>query len=477
MSYFYTSVFSRGDKVFVRGYREGRRFSEVVNYKPYLFIPARRESSTEFRTLDGKPVEKLEFDSISDARDFLKKYEGVDNMEIYGLNNFPYLYIYDTFRGELNYDSSKINIISLDIETKSDSGFPNIETADKEVTAITISRRGEMVVFGTKPYKPKSDKITFVHCKDEWTLLDKFLHVWQTGRFLPDVITGWNIEFFDIPYLVNRITNILGKEQAKKLSPWGFLEERKIIAHGKEHATYTPAGINVLDYLQLYKKFSFGNEESYKLDNIAEVVLGERKVDYKSMGYESLDDLYQRNSELYFDYNIQDVALIDRFEEKLGFIELVMAFAYDAKVNYNDTMATVKPWDIIVHNYLLDRCIVVPQFTKKTTDEQLMGGHVKEIKPGMYRWVVSFDLTSLYPHLIMHYNISPETKVGREQYWHALKSLIDGRAVVEDHGYSYAANGVKFTKQKQGFAPALMEKMFNDRATYKNKMLDAKKNL
>lgn len=477
MSYFYTSVFSRGDNVFVRGYREGRRFSEVVKYKPYLFIPARRESSTEFRTLDGKPVEKLEFDSISDARDFLKKYENVDNMEIYGLNNFPYLYIYDTFRGELNYDSSKINIISLDIETRSDSGFPNIETADKEVTAITISRRGEMVVFGTKPYKPKSDKITYLYCKDEWTLLDKFLHVWQTGRFLPDVITGWNIEFFDIPYLVNRITNILGKEQAKKLSPWGFLEERKIVTHGRENTTYIPAGINVLDYLQLYKKFSFGNEESYKLDNIAEVVLGERKVDYKSMGYESLDDLYQRNSELYFDYNIQDVALIDRFEEKLGFIELVMAFAYDAKVNYNDTMATVKPWDIIVHNYLLDRCIVVPQFTKKTTDEQLMGGHVKEIKPGMYRWVVSFDLTSLYPHLIMHYNISPETKVGREQYWHALKSLIDGHAVVEDHGYSYAANGVKFTKQKQGFAPALMEKMFNDRATYKNKMLDAKKNL
>jgi len=221
MSYFYTNVFSRGDKVFVRGYREGRCFSEVVNYKPYMFIPARRDSRTEFRTLDGKPVEKLEFDSISDARDFLKKYDGVDNMEIYGLNNFPYLYIYDTFRGELNHDSSKINIISLDIETRSDGGFPNIETADKEITAITISRRGEMVVFGTKSYKPKSDKITYVHCKDEWELLDKFLQVWQSGRFLPDVLTGWNIEFFDIPYLVNRITNILGKEQAKKNSLHG----------------------------------------------------------------------------------------------------------------------------------------------------------------------------------------------------------------------------------------------------------------
>jgi len=477
MSVFYTNVFSRGDRIFVRGYRDGRRFAETINYNPYVFIPARKESQTEFRTLDGKPVEKLKFDSISDARDFLKRYDGVDNMEIYGLTNFPYLYIYDNFRGDIIYDRSKINIISIDIETDSADGFPNIETADKEITAITLSRKGEMIVFGLKPYKPKSDKITFVHCKDEWDLLEKFLQVWQSGRFLPDVITGWNIEFFDIPYIVNRITNILGKEQAKKLSPWGILEERKVVSHGRENITYTPAGINVLDYLQLYKKFSFGNEESYKLDNIAEVVLGEKKVDYRSQGYESLDDLYQHNPELFFDYNIQDTALIDRFEEKLGFIELVMAFAYDAKVNYVDTMTTVKPWDIIIHNYLLDRCIVIHQFKKKAYDGHLVGGHVKDVKVGMNHWVVSFDLNSLYPHLIMQYNISPEAKVGREQYWPMLDSIVDGYAVIPDDGYAYTANGIKFSKSKQGFLPALMEKMYDDRTVFKKKMIEAKKKL
>ena len=477
MSSFYTNVFVRGDRVFVRGYKDGRRFSDIVNYKPYMFIPARRDSKTEFRTLDGRSVEKLSFDSIKDAKDFMQRYEDVDNMEVFGLNNFAYLYIYDNYRGEVQYDSSKINVISLDIETDSSGGFPNIETADKEITAITISRRGEKVVFGLKPYKPKEDNITYLLCKDEYELLEKFLQVWQSGRFLPDVLTGWNIEFFDIPYIVNRIKNVLGNEQAKKLSPWGILEERKIEIHGRENTTYTPAGINVLDYLQLYKKFSFSNEESYKLDNIAEVVLGEKKVDYKAQGYASLDDLYQRNPEMFFDYNVQDVALIDRFEEKLGFIELVMAFAYDAKVNYADTMATVKPWDIIVHNYLLDRCIVIPQFKRKSNDEALMGGYVKEVKPGLYRWVVSFDLTSLYPHLIIHYNISPETKIGREQNWPPLKSLIDGYAVVEDDGYSSAANGIKFSKDRQGFAPALMERMFNDRAEYKKKMLESKKKL
>ena len=397
--------------------------------------------------------------------------------------------MYDVFEINLNdlssykddyevFDEEKQKWVSIPSSCYMQTGgFPNIETADKEITAITISRRGEKVVFGLKPYKPKEDNITYLLCKDEYELLEKFIHVWQSGRFLPDVLTGWNIEFFDIPYIVNRIKNVLGNEQAKKLSPWGILEERKIEIHGRENTTYTPAGINVLDYLQLYKKFSFSNEESYKLDNIAEVVLGEKKVDYKAQGYASLDDLYQRNPEMFFDYNVQDVALIDRFEEKLGFIELVMAFAYDAKVNYADTMATVKPWDIIVHNYLLDRCIVIPQFKKKSNDEALMGGYVKEVKPGLYRWVVSFDLTSLYPHLIIHYNISPETKIGREQNWPQLKSLIDGYAVVEDDGYSSAANGVKFSKDRQGFAPALMERMFNDRAEYKKKMLESKKKL
>jgi len=477
MSSFYTNVFVRGDKVYVRGYRDDKRFADVIDYKPYMFIPARRESRTEFRTLNGKPVEKLYFDSIRDAKDFVQRYEGVDNMEIFGLNNFAYLYIYDNYRGEIKYDPNRVNVISFDIETDSSGGFPDIEKADKEITAITVSRRGEKVVLGLKPYTPKESNITYIHCKDEYDLLEKFLRIWQSGRYLPDVITGWNIEFFDLPYIVNRITNVLGREQAKKLSPWGMLDERTIELRGRENKVYVPAGITVLDYLHLYKKFSFSNEESYKLDHIAEVVLGEKKVDYHSQGYTSLDDLYQRNPELFYDYNIQDVALIDRFEEKLGFIALVMAFAYDAKVNYIDTMTTVKPWDIIIHNYLLDRCIVIPQFKKGTFNGGLAGGHVKDPKIGMNHWVVSFDLNSLYPHLIMQYNISPETKVGREQYWPMLDSIVDGYAVIPNDGCSYAANGVKFSKDKQGFLPALMEKMYDDRNIFKKKMIEAKKKL
>lgn len=471
--FFYTNVFQRGDKIYLRGYKDGRRFSDTINYKPYLFVPSDGKSNTKYRTLSGKSVDRIDFDSISGAREFLKQYEEVANFEIFGLTNFQYLFIHDKFYGEMKYDVSQINIIGIDIETDSSDGFPDILKADKEVTAITLSRKGEKVVLGMKDYKP-AENVHYIKCKDEWHLLNNFLKIWQSGRYQPDIVTGWNIEFFDIPYLVNRITNVLGSYEAKKLSPWGVLEERKIEVRGRENQTFTPAGINVLDYLNLYKKFKFEMQESYKLDSIAEKELGVKKLDYSEYG--SLDGLYVNNPQKFYDYNVHDVTLIDMLEEKLGFIELVIAFAYDAKVNYGDTMTTVRPWDIIIHNYLLDRSIVIHQFKKTQNYESLIGGYVKEPKIGMSKWVVSFDLNSLYPHLIMQYNISPEMMVGREQYFPTIDSIIDGYAVIEGLD-STAANGVKFRKDKQGFLPALMEKMYDDRVDFKKKMIEAKQKL
>ncbi len=479
MAKFYTNVYSRGDKIYLRGYTsDNRRVQDIIEYKPYMFMSSRRDGNTKYRTLDGRPVERMDFESISDARDFIKRYSDVSNVEIYGLNNFKYLYIYDKFHGELDYDPSWINVIGIDIETDSSDGFPDITAADKEITAITLSRRGEKVVLGYYDYKPKSDNVHYIKCKDEWHLLNNFLRIWQSGRYQPDILTGWNIEFFDLPYIVNRIKNVLGMTEAKKLSPWGILEERTVEIHGRENQAFTPAGIAILDYLNLYKKFKFAQQESYKLESIAEVEeLPIKKLDYKSQGYTSLDDLYRKNFELFIDYNIQDTTVVDLLEEKLKFIDQVIAFAYDAKVNYGDVMTTVLPWDVIIHNYLMDRAIVIPQFKKGDFSQPLVGGHVKEVKAGMYKWVVSFDLNSLYPHLIMQYNISPETKLGREQYFPMLDSILDKYAVLEDQNVAYAANGVKFSKEKQGFLPALMEKMYNDRTEYKKKMLEAKREL
>jgi DNA polymerase elongation subunit (family B) len=479
MAKFYTNVYSRGDKIYLRGYTsDNRRVQDIIDYKPYMFLSSRRDGNTKYRTLDGRPVERMDFESISDARDFIKRYSDVSNVDIYGLNHFKYLYIYDKFHGELDYDPSWINVIGIDIETDSSDGFPDIAAADKEITAITLSRRGEKVVLGYFDYKPKADNVHYIKCKDEWHLLNNFLKIWQSGRYQPDILTGWNIEFFDLPYIVNRIKNVLGMAEAKKLSPWGILEERTVEIHGRENQAFTPAGISILDYLNLYKKFKFEQQESYKLESIAEVEnLQIKKLDYKAQGYTSLDDLYRKNFELFIDYNIQDTTVVDLLEEKLKFIDQVIAFAYDAKVNYSDVMTTVLPWDVIIHNYLMDRAVVIPQFKKGDFSQSLVGGHVKEVKPGMYDWVVSFDLNSLYPHLIMQYNISPETKLSREPYFPVIDSILDKHAVIEEQGVAYAANGVKFSKDKQGFLPALMEKMYNDRTEYKKKMLEAKREL
>jgi DNA polymerase elongation subunit (family B) len=469
MMKFYTSVYQRFDKIYVRGYEDGQRVEFVEKYKPYLFLP---KKDGFYRTLDGKQVDKMQFDSISDARDFCEKYKDVSNFDYYGLDNYQYVFMYDYYNGEIQYDPSLVSVVTIDIECAADEGFPDIQKADKEITAITLRKNGKNVVFGCGEFETDDENTNYIRCKNEHELLDKFIKVWNHPTWKPDVVTGWNIEFFDIPYTVNRIKNILGDEFAKKLSPWGILDEKDVEFKGKKNQTFSPAGIAVLDYYQLYRKFSFGNQESYKLDYIAQVELGEKKIDYSEYG--SLLELYKNNFQKFIEYNIYDCVLVDRLDEKLKFIEQVMALAYDAKVNYHDTMTTVRPWDVIIHNYLLDRRIVIPQFSPSREEFELVGGYVKEPKIGLSRWVVSFDLNSLYPHLIMQYNISPETFVTRLPDFNSIDTLING-SFNHNCPHALAANGCVYRKDKQGFLPALMEKMYDDRVEYKQKMIEAKK--
>ena len=466
---FYTSVYQRGDKIYVCGYENGKRVEFIEKYKPYVFVPKKEGF---YRTLDGKPVDKLQFDSISEAKDFVEKYKEVSNFDFYGLTNYQYVFMYDYYPGEIQYDPSLVSVVTIDIECAADEGFPNIQKADKEITAICLRKNGKSVVFGCGEFETTDPDVVYVRCKDEPNLLDKFLKVWNHPSWKPDIITGWNIEFFDIPYLVNRIKLVLGEAEAKKLSPWKMLEEKEVEFKGKQNQTFSPIGIAVLDYYQLYRKFSFGNQESYKLDYIAQVEIGERKVDYSEYG--NLLELYKKNFQKFIEYNIYDCALVDKLDAKLKFIEQVMALAYDAKVNYHDTMTTVRPWDVIIHNYLLDRRVVIPQFEVDHSPFELVGGYVKEPRIGLNKWVVSFDLNSLYPHLIMQYNISPETFKGKASGMPSIDKMLEGK-FKSMYDLSYAANGCMYDNEKQGFLPALMEKMYNDRVEYKQKMIEAKK--
>lgn len=466
---FYTNVFTRGDKIFVRGYEDGVRVQYTEEYKPYLFLPS---PEGKYSTHLGIPVTKKHFGSIKEARQFIDQYKDIDNFQIYGLENFTYTYIYDNYHGEINYDPSLISVVSLDLECKADEGFPNIELADKEITAITIRKKGMNIVFGCGDFHNTDNKTKYYKCYDESALLKTFLTIWNNYAVKPDIVTGWNIEFFDIPYLVNRIRRVCGDEFVRELSPWKIVQEKKVVYNGKESQTYNILGISSLDYYQVYRKFKFGNQESYKLDYIAQVELGEQKIDYSEYG--SLLELYKNNYQKFIEYNIHDVVLVDRLEEKLKFIEQIMAFAYDAKVNYIDTMTTVRPWDVIIHNYLMDRRIVVPPFKKQEMPGTLVGGYVKTPKVGLTNWVVSFDLDSLYPHLIMQYNIGPETYKGKLDNVYDVEELLNPSFMTKSEN-SVAGNGCMYSKEKQGFLAALMEKMYNDRKEYKNKMLEYKK--
>jgi DNA polymerase elongation subunit (family B) len=466
MSKFYTNVFQRGNKIYVRGYDKGIRTKNIVSYKPYMFVPA---AKGDYRTLDGRPVGKMEFDTIYEAREFIGKYSDVSNFNYYGLDRWSYLYIFDTFKGDIDYDPKIIKVGIVDIECASDEGFPNIEAADKPITAISVRCLGRNYAFGCGDFTSDDPNTYYVKCADEREILKQFLDCWE--KLDVDIISGWNIEFFDIPYIVNRIRNLFSMQEAARLSPWKMLDEKRVNFRDKEQQSYWPIGIAVLDYMQIYRKFSFGNESSYKLDYIAEKTTGEKKLDYSEHG--SLLELYKNNHQKFIEYNIRDVELVDKIDDKMKFVEQILAMAYNAKVNYPDVQSTVLPWDIIIHNYLLEKRIVIPQVDKNKMPASLVGGYVKDPRLGLTKWVVSFDLNSLYPHLIMQYNISPETYVGKVDM-PGVEGLLAGNFIADHTDLAHCPNGSVYTKDKQGFFPALMEKMYDDRVKYKKLMLEAK---
>lgn len=467
---YYTNIFIHKGKIYIRGIDHGKQVSGIYNYKPYLFVPSKK-SDSKYRTVDDQVVDKVDFDSIWDAKQFIKEYDDVGGFPIYGLNKFQYTYLYDNFPGTIDYDPSKISIVALDIENKvgNEDIATSLITTPNEITAITLSKNGHKYSLGCKDYAVNRDDLTYIKCKDEKDLLQRFIQLWK--KLNPDIITGWNVEFYDIPYLVGRIGRILGEERVVDLSPWGLINEYDVEVKGKKVKSFEFKGITTLDYMNIYKKFVLKPREKYSLDYISEVELDERKVDYNSLGYSNLNDLYDRNFQLFLDYNIQDVELIDKLEYKLRLIELVFELAYDAKINFIDTQGSVLQWDIIFHNYLLDNNVVVsPQ--KRSSHSDFVGGYVKDVMVGRHKWVVSFDLDGLYPHLYMTYNIGPDTFVDRLSSFPTIDEIVDG-AEVPHGGYSVAANGCRYRKDRQSFVGKLLEKKYSERKYFKKLMLEA----
>jgi len=409
-----------GNQFLVRGYDNGKHVMFKEEYSPTLFVPSKKK--TKYKTLDGEYVESISPGSVRDCREFYKKYEGVDGFKIYGNDRYVCQYISDKYpEDEIKFDITKIKLITIDIEVASENGFPDTESASEEILAITIQDYAtkNIISWGVKPLNVTQKNVKYINCGSEYQLLQNFLDYWIAN--VPDVITGWNIQFYDIPYICRRLSRVLGEKTMKTFSPWGLVTENIVTIMGREQISYDVGGITQLDYLDLYKKFTYKAQESYRLDYIAEVELGQKKLDHSE--FDTFKDFYTNDWQKFVEYNIVDVELVDRLEDKMKLIELALTMAFDAKVNFGDVFYQVRMWDNIIYNYLKKRNIVIPPKERTAKDAKYAGAYVKEPKPGVYDWVVNFDLNSLYPHLIMQYAISPETLVSMSEINNRIAEL------------------------------------------------------
>jgi DNA polymerase elongation subunit (family B) len=490
MKNFYTNVQSLGGKILYRGVSGGKRIRIKIDYEPLLYLPARQGKGTH-KSLDGIDLVPKRFDGIREARDFVKQYDGLPGApKIYGNTRYEYAYIADQHPEMVDWDKDKILISNIDIEVGSENGFPDPYLANEPITAIGLKELGgRMVVWGCGDYDNSLDEtnpgvdVEYIKCNDEYTLCKKFLMHWV--QHTPDIITGWNIKFFDIPYLVNRFRKILGEDETKRLSPWNYISERKTVINGRQMIAYSFVGIESLDYIELYKWYAPGgkSQESYRLDNIANVEIGERKMSYDE--YDNLHALYRLNHQKFIEYNIKDVVLVERIDDKLKLLELGLTLAYDTKCNYEDIFAQTRMWDSMTYSYLLNKGIIVPPREVQDKDSAFEGAYVKEPQVGLHNWVASFDLNSLYPHLMMQYNISPESLILPEDYTQEMRDILSQGVSVDKllvksvnlsnmNGYTITPNGQFFRTDKQGFLPAMCEEMYEDRKKFKKLMLQAK---
>ena len=471
---FYTNITRWGNRLLLREYDNGVRYNRKIPYQPVLYVKV--EKPTKFTTLKGEYAAPIKHESMRQAHEWVASHKG-ESDKIFGNTLYAYSYLAETYP-TLDWDIDKILIYTIDIEVACENGFPDPRQALEPLLSITIKNHQtkHITVWGVGDFTTNREDVTYIKCKSEIHLMQEFLQFWERDK--PDVITGWNTEFFDIPYLCNRIKKEYTESELKKLSPWGDdkstgVTSKDLYRMGRTHQLYEIQGVAHLDYFDLYQKFTYSAQESYRLDHIAYVELGERK---DGNPFETFREWYTKDYQSFIEYNIMDVELVDRLEDKMKLIELCLTMAYEAKVNYMDVLGSVKFWDILVYNFLKKKNIVIPQKRDSEKFGKYEGAYVKDPKVGMHEWVMSFDLNSLYPHLIMQYNISPETLVSQERVPKMSVDKLLNKKTNTDFMKSktLTPNGALFHITKKGFLPEIMENMYNDRVKYKKLMLQAK---
>lgn len=479
MSKFYTSVEKVGNNILWNGYENGKRFNRKIPFQPTLFIPTKDENSKYKSLIGSYPIKPRKFENMTEARDFVEKYKDVSGFSIYGTGDFVTQFIQEQYPGEIDYDVSDIHFVYYDIEVDISEKLPDTETADCPIISISYksSKTDKFYLLGQKDYdssktttKIDPANIIFEKFKDEVSLLRRFIQLWTSD--FPDIVSGWNVTYFDVMYTVTRIIRVLGEGEAKRLSPWGIIRKKTATKFNKPASTYQLMGIAVVDMMDALKKFGYkyGPQESYKLDHIAYVIVGEKKIDYSQYG--SLTELYLKDPQLYLDYSLKDTYLVEAIEKEAALLSLVADMAYRGGVNYNDTFGTVGIWESTLYRWQLSRNIVPP--VKRGPGEEggaLVGGYVKDPKVGFSDWVVTGDFSSLYPHLMLQYNMSPETYTEEMRKFCTPDMVLNGEFESNDPEYAYACNGVAFKKTTRGMIPTIIEEYYAERKAVKNKML------
>jgi DNA polymerase elongation subunit (family B) len=485
----YSHAATIGNRVYIRGRKsDGTPVFLETTYSPTYYLQAPPPAKATSSAVDGTPLAAFMCSNIREGREFLEKHPG----HVYGDIQPEYMFLSDVYGAkDVIWNLDHLYIWNIDIEVDKDPqrGFATVLDPFNPVISITVKwkhmgHKG-VVVYGVPyngaTYIPGPD-ITYIECATEEELLLKFLDDFRSAGDYPDIITGWNVQFFDIPYMVNRLKRLFTEETWIRMAPFSRLTERAVFFEGQEQTVIDIKGLAILDYYELYRKFELVKQENYRLDTIAHIELGERKISYAE--YRSLHQLYRKDYQKFIEYNIQDVHLVDRLDDKKKLIALVVALTYMAKCNFADTFKQVRLWDIMIYHHLRSMKKVVPPRRVQTKSQQYEGAYVKEPIVGMHQWVVSFDVASMYPHIIREWNLSPETIQPQRVTMNtdtdaAVTELLDRKIDTEpikQLGFAMAANGV-LTNHQEGFLPDMLKKLYEERVRYKKQMQKAEAKL
>jgi DNA polymerase elongation subunit (family B) len=382
------------------------------------------------------------------------------------------------------------NVVILDIEVSTEGGFPNITEGDKTITAIALYDQSANEYWSLvldpdgKVTDGKKDNVTTRSFRCEENLLEFFLNKWEEIK--PTVVSGWNSNGFDMPYLFNRLRAVLGKAAGYRLSPIGIAYQNKF------NKRMIIAGVSLLDYMELYKKFVGVMKPSWSLANVAkDEELKHQKLTYRG----SLTELYKNDLHRYIEYNLTDVMVVVELDKKYDFINLAQAVCHKGHVPYEWFQMSSRFIDGAILMYLRRHDLVAPnkpvggreeyEEMQQGGDDGFTGAFVKEPIPGLYDWITSADITSLYPSVIMTLNISPETKIGKIENWSKLEfdrgeipvvrvgtqSYIaeDFKKMIADHKFSISSNGVVYRQDVHGVVPTILDIWFAERVEYRKK--------